>query len=111
MNLFDRVLERYGRDVAVCDPAGAEKTGKAFVRPILGRDRRDGEDTMTPLGEVRRERYLYLGEAALDLTGLRGRGYVALDGRAFDIRRAEAIYVGGRLTHWWAVLEPRPEEV
>lgn len=111
MNLFDRVLEKYGRDVTVRDAAETEKTGKAFVRPVLGRDRRDGEDAMTTLGEVSRARYLYLGQAALDLTGLRGRGYVILDGRALDIRRAEAIYVGGILTHWWAVLEPRPEEV
>mgnify|MGYP005793064949 CR=1 FL=1 len=53
----------------------------------------------------RRERLLYLGTAQPP-----EGGWAEYLGRAYDVQTARPIYVGERLSHWWAMLEPRDEE-
>ena len=93
---LDRLLARYGQTVAVNGAAG-----RAFLQPVLER-REDWKQTLpTPLGTVRQDRFLYLGEAGLPLeTG----GVVEWRGVTYEVQAAHAVYVGDRLSHWWGVL-------
>ncbi|HIR84446.1 MAG TPA: hypothetical protein IAA56_03810 [Candidatus Galloscillospira excrementavium] len=103
---LEGLLERYGQAVTL-HPAGegAAVEVRAFVQPV--RERGEGwRDTLpTPLGLRRRERLLYLGTAQPP-----EGGWAEYLGRAYDVQTARPIYVGERLSHWWAMLEPRDEE-
>ena len=105
--ILDSLLEQYGQRVTVCT-AGRETACRAFLQPIRERVR---QKLPTPLGRARQDQWLYLGGPAVPLDGPPG-GTVAWNGLRFDVRTAQPIYVGDRLSHWWAVLtvrDPEPE--
>lgn len=104
---FARILTRYGQDVRVYTkqtPEGAAL--RALIQPM--RERGTEQSVPTPLGQVMQDRFLYLGppRAALD-----GECRVEVGGECFRVRAAHPIYVGPTLSHWWAVLSRRAQEV
>lgn len=105
---FARLLDCYGQTVTLVPGDGSEpREARAFVQPI--RERRE-ETHPSPLGMGRQDRFLYLGEPGAPLDGLAG-GYVAWNGRTLRVMNGHGIYVGGTLSHWWAVLTARdPDE-
>ena len=63
--VFAGLLEQYGQTVEVC--RGEEAVGiacRAFVQPVL--EKRE-QMVPTPLGQVRQDRWLYLGDPAVPL--------------------------------------------
>ena len=101
---FARLLDRYGQRVRQIPGDGTEaREARAFVQPL--RERREEMDP-SPLGVGRKDRFLYLGEPGATLDGLAG-GYVEWNGRTLRVMNGQGIYVGGRLSHWWAVLTAR----
>ena len=102
---FGVVLVRYGQSVGVCRD---ERTVlcRAFLQPIL--ERKGRQTTPTVLGEVCRDRWLYLGDPAVSPQNL-GDGYILWKGKKFEVVKAQPIYVGNVLSHWWAVLKARDE--
>ncbi len=105
---FDRVVAQWGQAVTVHDPDGTEKTGKAFIQPVLDRREDWKQEVPTPLGLRRRDRFLYLGEPTLSMVDMEG-GWVTWMGQAYTVQAAQPIYTGGTLSHWWGVLTPRDE--
>ena len=103
---FATVLARYGQEVEICRNGGQAVSCRAFVQPLL--ERQGTQRTPTVLGTVCRDRWLYLGDPAQGLDDLAG-GWVAWKGKKLDVLRAQPIYVGGELSHWWAVLGLREE--
>jgi len=104
---FARILNRYGQDVRVYTKAAPEGAAlRAFIQPM--REPGTEQSVPTPLGQVMQDRFLYLGppEAALDV-----ECRVEAGGERFQVQAAHPIYVGGRLSHWWAVLTRRAQEV
>lgn len=104
---FKRLLERYGQSVEVHyrdEPVGAPC--RAFVQPILERKE---QELPSPLGWAGQKRWLYLGDPEAPLEGLED-GYLVWQGRRFEIVRAQAVRVGARVSHWWAVLRERERE-
>lgn len=105
---FQRILARYGQDVELCRAGGVAR-GRAFLQPVLER-REDWKQALpTPLGVVRRDRFLYLGEPGLALEGP-GEGFLRCRGTAYEILACQAVWVGEELSHWWAVLRVRDGE-
>ena len=105
---FGTVLARYGQSVSVHRDGQAEGTAcRAFVQPIL--ERTEAQECPTVLGTVCTDRWLYLGDPAVSLEDL-GSGYVRWGTRKLEVLRAQPIYVGAELSHWWAVLKLREEE-
>lgn len=107
MDAFERLLEQYGEKLTLRREDGSARTVRAFVQPIS--ERREERELPTALGLARRDRYLYLGEAETDLAAL-GGGYFCRGGERFRVRSAHPVRVAGKLSHWWAVLEPREGE-
>lgn len=107
MDGFGQILARYGQDVTVRYGDGRpERAARAFLQPIVERREDWRQEMPTPLGIVRRGRFLYLGEPGVELTGCEELEW---NGEQFRVQAVEAIYVGGRLSHWWAVAVPEGE--
>ena len=104
---FARVLARYGQNVRVYTPSEPEgKALRAFIQPM--RERGTDPSVPSPLGEVKQDRFLYFGppEPVLDEDSR-----VEMGGECFRVRAAQPVYVGQGLSHWWAVLSHRAQEV
>lgn len=104
---FARVLVRYGQEVRVYASEASEGVAlHAFVQPV--REKGTEQSVPSPLGQTMQDRFLYLGppETALD-----ENCRVEVDGERFRVRAAHPIRVGGRVSHWWAVLSRRAWEV
>lgn len=104
---WGRILARYGQAVTVHREGQTEGTPcRAFLQPMLER-RGDGRQKLpTPLGTVRQDQWIYLGDPGVSLDGL-GDGYVEWDGRRFSILAAQPICIGETLSHWWGLLRVR----
>lgn len=104
---FAYILARYGQNVRVYTPGVPEgKALRAFFQPM--RERGTVQTVPSPLGQVKQDRFLYLGPAQ---TALDENSRVEVDGELYRVDNAQPIYVGGRLSHWWAVLTHRTKEV
>lgn len=108
MDSFEEVLARYGQRVTVHYGGGREPAqARCIFQPVLERRENWRQEQPTPLGEARRDRFLYLGEPGVNLEGCEA---LAWHGRRWWVRSAQPIYVGERLSHWWAVTEGGTEE-
>lgn len=104
---FARVLARYGQNVRVYTPNEPKgKALRAFIQPM--RERGTEQSVPSPLGQVKQDRFLYFGppEPALDEDSR-----VEVGGECFRVQAAHPLYVGQGLSHWWAVLAHRAQEV
>ena len=100
------ILRRYGEPVSVIPRAGGTGQGtRAFVQPVLDRGTEQREPS--PLGLRREDRYLMLGEP--DVPAAPGDRVVWRES-GYEVRTAHPIYLGERLSHWWAVLAPWGKE-
>lgn len=103
-----RELERLGRTVTLytaCSPQGV--TVKAYFQPM--RERGTAKAVPTRLGWVIQDKFTYIGPAQVSLDG--GSCRLEADGVCYRMRTAQPVYVGGQLTHWWAVFDRREQEV
>ncbi|MEG1858153.1 MAG: hypothetical protein RR216_05380 [Pseudoflavonifractor sp.] len=101
-----RILERYGQSVSIHYGGGAaDAATRAFLQPL---EEKQG-DLPTPLGAVKRTRYLYLGDPEVRPEGP-GEGYILWQGRRFRVVTAQAVFLGDRVNHWRAVLTEQDEE-
>lgn len=92
------LLERYGETVTLQTAAGL-RPARAFLQPLA----QQGEAepfSMTALGSVDDRLWRYLGQESLQ-----SGDSVQWQGMNFSVRSSEPVYVQGRLTHWWAMLE------
>lgn len=108
---FERILERYGQKVDVY--YGESRVGvpaRAFLQPVLERREDWKQEVPSPLGMARQDRFLYMGEAGVPLDGI-GEGFLMCRGVRYEVQAAQAVYVGKELSHWWAVLRIRDEEL
>lgn len=106
---FADILSRYGQEVTVYTHEAPEGIAlRAFFQPVL--DRGAAQAVPSPLGEVRQDRFLYLGppDTALECAPDCG---VEVAGELYRPQAVQPVYAGGELSHWWAVLTHRAQEV
>ena len=104
---FARILARYGQQVRVytkSDPKGV--TLHAFVQPM--REKGTEQSVPSPLGQVKQDRFVYLGPADRELDE---NSRVEMGDEHFLVQAAHPIRVGTGISHWWAVLTRRVREV
>ena len=100
------ILAQYGQNVTVFPRNGEEGAQtRAFVQPLA--ERREDQRVPSPLGLRREDRYLMLGEP--DVPAAPGDRVVWRES-GYEVRTAHPIYLGERLSHWWAVLAPWGKE-
>lgn len=93
----ERILARYGQEV-VLEREGQAETVQAFLQPVT--ERNETVPEITAIGHLDGRLWLYLGKAAVEAGDA-----VLWDGRRFRVRSGRPHYIGGRLSHWRAVLE------
>ena len=96
------LLDRYGQCVTLY--RGGVEPGRevrAFLQPLREAGREQARPS--PLGLRREDRYLMLGEP--DVPAAPGDRVVWRES-GYEVRTAHPIYLGERLSHWWAVLAP-----
>lgn len=108
MSTLSRALRRFGRPVERILPGEETVQGFAIVQVVPERRERGRQFVPSPLGTVRDERFLYLGEPALSLENM-DAGYLRCEGEDYVICAAQAVYGGATLSHWRAVLRHREE--
>ena len=98
------VFERYGSAVTV-HHGDADAAVKAFIQPIT-RESGDEPSSVAPLGaaEERCRRYLGPGDVYVEM-GDR----VSFGAEDYVVRNAAAVYVGGEVAYYWAILHPEEE--
>ena len=103
------LLDRYGQSVTIQSQSTQETAiGQAFLQPILDRREDWKQRRPSPLGQARKDRFLYLGEPDLPLSM---GDKVSCLGVDYEVQAAQPIQVGEVLSHWWAVLRMRDREV
>ena len=98
-SLLEKVMLRWGTAVALRRD-GALRQYKAFIQETGSRNWQNMEKIFTPVGEIPRGQYLYLGplEPRIQV------GDVLLQGsRIFEIRRAETVYYGDSPAYCWGL--------
>lgn len=102
---FARILSRYGRSVTVYDRAEQKKEIRAIIQPM--RDKGTEQSVPSSLGQVKQDRFLYLGPAE---TKLDECCRVAVEEEVYRVEMAQPVYVGESVSHRWAVLTHRAKE-
>ncbi len=101
---WQAILRRYGERVRVVQENGQERSVRAFLQPVLEKNREQEEPS--PLGLRQSDRILYLGPRTVSLTARESR--VEWRGKLYDVQSAHPVGPGDGC-HWWAVLRPREE--
>ena len=98
--LIGEGIARYGAAVTV-EHEGEAAQGLAFVQPLRKETRKE-PFSVGPLGAVEERCWRYLGQAELPL---QGGDRVIFEGKSYEVRRAEAVYIGAAVSHYWAILD------
>lgn len=105
---FARILELYGQQATVYTQGEPQGTAvRAFFQPVL--DRGTAQAVPSPMGEVRQDRFLYLGPPETPLECAPECG-VEVGGELYRPQAVQPVYIGGTLSHYWAVLTHRAQE-
>ena len=98
------IFERYGSDVSV-HHAEADTQTRALIQP-LRKESREEPFSVAPLGAAEERCWRYLGPGDVCVTmGDR----VSFGAEDYVVRNAAAVYVGGEVAYYWAVLHPEEE--
>jgi hypothetical protein len=97
--LLNQVMGRWGSTVTL-QRGGQEISYKAFLQETGSRNWQNMEKVFTPLGEVPRGQYLYLGPAE---PKLQVEDVLLLDDRIFAVRRAETVYYADAPIYCWGL--------
>lgn len=100
------ILGRCGDAVSLVDGAVVQST-RAVVQPI--QQTTTEMRLPTAVGQMDEGRYLYLGPPQFPLEARRHT--VVWKGATYAVQSAHPIYVGGDISHWWAVLVGKKEGI
>ena len=102
--MLSAVFERYGSTVSV-HHAGTDTQTRAIVQP-LRKESKDEPFSVAPLGAVEERVWRYLGPR--DVCVEMG-DHVSFGAEDYVVRNAAAVYVGGEVAYYWAILHPEEE--
>ena len=103
---FDHVLTQYGQRAAIERRGTGESLPVlAFIQPIL-QERESAPFSVTPLGAVSRQQWLYIGSGGAAL--FPGDG-VTCGNLALTVQEARPVYCGDTLLYHWALLRRHKE--
>lgn len=97
--MVDKIMNQYGTDlVLTCN--GVEKTARGFFRAVNSKAMQSMEAVATPLGELSRGQYTYIGPA--DMTISEG-DTVTVGEKSYRFRRVEPYYYGNQIIYLWGL--------
>ena len=87
---FETLLDKYGQSVTLCRREGEKETIRAFLQPVTERRETWRQTEPSPMGAVRKDRFLCLAGADTPLENMEAA--------------AQPICIGDTVSHWWAIL-------
>ena len=97
--MVDKLINEYGTDlVLTCN--GEEKAARGFFRAVNSHSVMSMEGAATPLGELSRGQYTYIGPASLPI---REGDLVTVDGKTYRFRRTEPYYHKNQILYHWGL--------
>ena len=107
LNCVDGEIGRYGSAVTICQD-GRRVEARAFVEPLRYRNKIYIGGECRPLGALRREKYLYVGQTTHPLK--ENSSVIESHGEKYLVKRCETYYVKDTSVYEWAILVPWGEE-
>ena len=103
--MVDKLINQYGTDL-VLGCQGEEKAVRGFFRAVTSHSLASMEPVATPLGELSRGQYTYIGPAAAPVSE---GDTVTVDGKAYRFCRVEPYYYGERVLYYWGLCVGKEE--
>ena len=93
------IFRQYGTAMTVTNEAG-EQNLQGFFQPVRSKSWQSMVNTATPLGEIPRGQYVYMGPAEVAVAiGDR----LTLQGKTYLFRRVEPYYYGDEVVYIWGL--------
>lgn len=100
---FEKLLAKYGQSVTLCRREGETETIRVFIQSVTERRETWRQTEPSPMGTVRKDRFLCLAGADTPLENLED-GYLEWRGLRLKVSAAQPICIGDTVSHWWAIL-------
>ena len=97
--MVNTILRQYGTTIQITG-AGGERTVKGFFQPVRSRSLQSIVNQETPLGEVFRGQYIYIGPG--DAPVQEGE-LLTLGEKHYYLRRVEPYYYGDQTVYIWGL--------
>ena len=98
-NLVSGILRQHGTDMMLLHN-GREITVRGFFQPVRSKSWQNVVHESTPIGEVVRRRYVYIGPPDVEPREL---DILALGNRYYSVRRVEKYYYNNQPVYTWAL--------
>ena len=95
---MERILDAYG--VTVTRKSAGEVTYKGFFQPVRSKSWQYLEGNFSPLGEVPRGQYVYIGPTGQPV---QAGETLEVGGKDYLLRRVEPVYYGQETAYYWGM--------
>ena len=97
--MVSKILDAYGTAMTL-NRGGTEYAVRAFFQPVRSKSWQYLEGNYSPLGEIPRGQYVYIGPAEQEISF---GETLAVDGKDYMVRRVEPVYYGEEVAYYWAM--------
>lgn len=97
--MADGIFRQYGTAMGLTHD-GAEKQIRGFFQPVRSKSWQSMVNAATPLGEIPRGQYVYIGPAG---TAVEIGDALTVQGRTYLFRRVEPYYYGDETVYIWGL--------
>lgn len=97
--MVEKLLARYGTEVTVTDGT-AEQTVRAFFRAVNSTSWQSIESVATPLGEISRGQYAYIGPVSV---AVQEGDTLVVGEKSYLFRRVEPYWYGSEAVYLWGL--------
>ena len=93
------IFQQYGTAMTVTGRAGQQNL-RGFFQPVRSKSWQSMVNAATPLGEIPRGQYVYMGPAEV---AVENGDQLALQGKTYLFRRVEPYYYGDEVVYIWGL--------
>ena len=97
--MVNTILRQYGTTIRITG-SGGERTVKGFFQPVRSKSWQSIVNQETPLGEVYRGQYIYIGPG--DEPVVEGE-LLSVNGKSYFLRRVEKYHYGDEPVYTWGM--------
>lgn len=96
---LDKIFEKYGTPISI-QHGKSTVWVRGFFQPDRSKSWQSVVDVATPLGEIARRNFVYIGPAVRDVED---GDLLTVDGKGYSMRRVERYYFGDSAAYMWAL--------
>lgn len=97
--MLTKILDTYGMEI-ILKQENVSLTFHAFFQPVRSKSWQYLEGNYSPLGEIPRGQFVYIGPASLLL---KAGDTLCVNGKDYMLRRVEPVYYGEEVAYHWGM--------